>query len=105
MSPSAAWAVVVLTGVLAYALKLLGHLAPSRWFAHPRLRRINELVPVVLLSALVVAQGLATRTHVVLDHRVAGLAAALVALWRRAPFPVVVLAAAVTSALVVRLGG
>ena len=105
MSPGAGWAVVLVTGVLAYALKFLGHVAPSRWFAHPRLRRINDLVPVVLLAALVVAQGLAAKSHVVLDHRLAGLGAAAVALWRRAPFPVVVLAAAVTSALVVRLGG
>ncbi|HUX04344.1 MAG TPA: AzlD domain-containing protein [Acidimicrobiales bacterium] len=94
------WIVVVATSVAAFALKLAGHLVPQRWFANARLQRINALVPVALLSALVVAQGLVTKTHVVLDHRLAGLAAALAALFARAPFPVVVVAAALTSAVV-----
>lgn len=97
------WIVVAATSVAAFALKLAGHLVPQRWFANARLQRINALVPIALLSALVVAQGLVTKTHVVLDHRLAGLAAALAALFARAPFPVVVVAAALTSAAVYHL--
>jgi len=55
------------------------------------------------LRALVVAEGFVIRTRIVLDHRLAGLAAALIALVLRAPFPVVVLVAAVTSAVVYHL--
>ena len=102
MNTSIFWTVLIATSAFSYAIKLAGHLVPERWFAHPRLQRINALVPISLLSALVVAQGLVTKTHVVIDHRLAGLAAALGALMAKAPFPVVVLVAALTSALVYR---
>lgn len=97
------WIVVLGTGLFAFALKFAGHLVPERWLASPRLQRVNALVPIALLSALVVAEGLVVKTRVVIDHRVAGLVAAFIALILRAPFPVVVLAAAITSALVVHL--
>jgi hypothetical protein len=76
---------------------------PGRWFANARLQRINALIPIALLSALVIAEGVVTKTHVVIDHRLAGLGVALAALFAKAPFPVVVLAAAVTSAVVYHL--
>jgi len=98
------WSVLIGTSVLCYAIKVVGYVVPARWLSHPRLQRINTLIPAVLLSALVVAQAFTHQTHVVLDHRAAGLAAAVAALVARAPFPVVVIAAAVTSALVYRLG-
>jgi branched-subunit amino acid transport protein len=97
------WSVLLATSALCFAIKLVGYYVPARWLANERLQRINSLVPVVLLSALVVSQALAVKTHVVLDHRMAGVAAAVAALLAKAPFPVVVLSAAVTSALVYRL--
>lgn len=100
MSSATFWVVLGATSAMSYFVKILGYLVPERWLAHPRLQRINALVPISLLSALVVAQGLATKTHVVIDHRLAGLAAALLALLAKAPFPVVVISAALVSALV-----
>jgi Branched-chain amino acid transport protein (AzlD) len=97
------WTVLIATSVLCFSIKLLGHLVPERWLSAARFQRINALIPVTLLSALVVAEGLVVRTRIVLDHRLAGLAAALIALLARAPFPVVVIAAAVTSAVVYHL--
>jgi branched-subunit amino acid transport protein len=97
------WVVLIATSTLCFAIKLVGYFVPARWLANERLQRINSLIPVVLLSALVVAQALAVKTHIVLDHRVAGVAAAMAALVAKAPFPVVVVSAAVTSALVYRL--
>jgi len=97
------WVVLIATSVLSFAIKLLGYLVPERWLANPRFQRINALVPISLLSALVVAQALVVKTHVVIDHRLAGIAAALAALLARAPFPVVVLSAAGVSALVYHL--
>ncbi len=103
MTPSAMWAVLIATSTLCFTIKLAGHSVPERWLANPRLQRINALVPISLLSALVVAQGLVVHTHVVFDHRLAGLGVALAALFARAPFPVVVVSAAVTSAVVYHL--
>ena len=103
MSTVGSWIVLGATSTLCFAIKLLGYLIPERWLAHPRLQRINALVPLVLLSALVVAEGLVTKTRVVIDHRVAGLIVAVGLLLARAPFPVVVVGAAVTSAVVFHL--
>jgi len=103
MSSTAMWIVLGATSALCFSIKLLGHLVPEPWLANPRLQRVNALIPISLLSALVVAQGLVIKTHVVIDHRLAGLAVALAALFAKAPFPVVVVAAAATSALVYHL--
>lgn len=100
MSATTMWIVLGATSALCFAIKVLGHLVPEPLLANPRLQRINALIPISLLSALVVAQGLVVKTHVVIDHRLAGLAVALAALFAKAPFPVVVVGAAVTSALV-----
>jgi len=99
MSSSSLWFVVLATSALAFVIKLLGHMVPERWLANPRLQRINSLVPISLLSALVIAEGFVAKTHVALDHRAAGVAVALAALFAKMPFPVVVLSAALTSAL------
>ncbi len=103
MNGATMWIVLGATSGLCFAMKLLGHLVPERWLSNARLQRINALIPVALLSALVVAQGFVMKTHVVLDHRVAGLVVALALLVAKAPFPVVVVGAAVTSALVYHL--
>lgn len=97
-----AWIVVIATGAVSFLIKVAGHLVPARWTSHPRLTRINAYVPVVLLSALVVAQGFVVKTHVVIDHRLGGLVVALGALLAKLPFPVVVVSAAVTSAVLYR---
>jgi Branched-chain amino acid transport protein (AzlD) len=103
MSSATMWFVLVATSALCFALKLLGHLVPESWLSNDRLQRINALIPISLLSALVVAQGVVEKTHLVIDHRLAGLAVALAALVAKAPFPVVVVAAAATSAFVYHL--
>jgi len=103
MSGLAMWIVLGATSALCFAMKLLGHLVPERWLANARLQRINALIPIALLSALVIAQGLVVKTHVVLDHRLAGLGVALGLLVAKAPFPVVIIGAAITSAVVYHL--
>ena len=105
MSGVGLWIVVIATGVVCFVTKLLGHVVPQRWLAHPRLQRVNALVPLALLSALVVAQSVVVHARIVIDHRLAGLCVAVAALWAKLPFLVVVVGAAVTSALVVHLAG
>jgi len=65
----------------------------------PELRAILDVVAVPLLAALVLVQTLDGGGRIVLDARVPALAVAALLVWRRAPFLVVVLAAAATAAL------
>lgn len=98
------WVTVLLACLLAYLLKLAGHLVPEGWLEGPRLRQVVALLPVALLAALVVVQALVTQQRLVVDARVVGLAVALVALVLRAPFVVVVVLAAAAAALARQLG-
>jgi hypothetical protein len=92
------WIGVIGTSVIAYALKFAGHSVPEKFLTHPLIKRINLLIPIALLSALVAVQSVTTKSTIVLDHRLVGLGAAIVALIFKAPFPIVVLSAAISSA-------
>jgi Branched-chain amino acid transport protein (AzlD) len=94
------WLAVLVTAAGCYGLKLLGLLAPARLLEHPLAARVSALLPVALLAALAAVQTLASGTHLVLDARVAGMGAAVLAILLRAPFLVVVAVAAATAALV-----
>lgn len=94
------WLGVIGTSVIAYALKFSGHSVPEKFLSHPLIKRINLLIPIALLSALVAVQSVTTKSSIVIDHRLVGLAAAIIALIFKAPFPVVVLSAAISSAAV-----
>lgn len=98
------WAAVLAGAVGCYLLKLAGLSLPPRVLEHPVAERVADLIPVALLAALVATQVLADGTELRLDARVAGLAFAVVALWRRAPFLVVVFGAAIVAAGVRALG-
>jgi hypothetical protein len=92
------WTMAILVAAaLAFALKLAGHLVPSEWLSHPLLARTANLVTVGLLAALVAMQGLTTGKAIELDARIPALAVAAVLLWRKAPFIVVVVAAAIVA--------
>jgi branched-subunit amino acid transport protein len=102
---SGAWIAVLVTSAGCYALKLAGLTIPERLLSNPLLRRFAELVPVALLAALVAVEAVGKGSALVLDPaRLAGLAAAVVALLLRAPFLVVIVAAAGTAAML-RLAG
>ena len=94
------WLLTGLVIIGCYALKLLGALIPAAALEHGGIRRMVELLPVSLLSALVVVQLLSSGEHWVIDGpRLAGFGIGVLAVWRRAPFLVVVLSAAVTAAV------
>ena len=94
------WAAVLLASAGCFGLKLVGWSVPARWLERDRLQRAAVLLPVPLLAALVVVQAFAGDRSLVLDARAAGLAVGLVLVLVRAPFLLVVVAAAVTAALV-----
>lgn len=94
------WWGVIGTSIAAYAIKFLGHSIPHQYLEHPKIQKTNLLIPITLLSALVAVQTFAEKNRLVIDHRAIGLAVAALALKFRAPFPVVVVLAAISSALV-----
>jgi branched-subunit amino acid transport protein len=98
------WLAVIGCGIGCYLLKLAGMSVPERLLARPVLRRTADLLPVVLLAALVAVQVFVSRgsdgPQLAVDARLAGLGAAFVALLLRLPFIVVVFVAALTAALI-----
>ena len=102
---SGTWIAVLVTAASCYALKLAGLTVPPGWLAHPRAQRFASLVPVALLAALIAVQAVGRGESLALDPaRLAGLGAAAAALLLRAPFLVVILAAAGTAAGLRALG-
>ena len=97
------WLAVIGTSALAFILKFLGHSVPKRWLSKPRILKINSLIPIALLSALVAVQTFTKDSMLIADQRLAGIGVAVLALILRAPFPVVVLSAAATSAALFHL--
>ena len=100
---SSQWIAVIVTSLLCYSLKFFGHAIPEIWLAHPRVQRITNLIPIVLLSALVAMQAFTAKTKFMVDHRLAGITVAIAALTAKLPFPVVVVGAMAASAIVYRL--
>ena len=96
---SAIWIAVIGTSLIAFGLKYFGHSVPEKYLSNPRALRINTLIPIALLSALVAVQTFSDRSKLVLDQRISGMAVAVIALSFKAPFPVVVIGSAATSAL------
>ncbi|MFZ3567719.1 AzlD domain-containing protein [Streptomyces sp. BH097] len=92
------WIAIAVTAVGCYAVKLIGLLVPAGALERPVVKRLSALLPVALLAALTAQQTFADGRVLVLDERVAGVAAAAVALVLRAPFLVVIAAAVVVTA-------
>ncbi|MDW8809837.1 AzlD domain-containing protein [Streptomyces scabiei] len=92
------WIAIIGTAVGCYAVKLIGLLVPEGVLERPLVQRLAALLPVALLAALTAQQTFADGHALVLDARAAGLTAAAVALFLRAPFLVVVAAAVIVTA-------
>lgn len=98
------WTAVLAASLLCFALKAVGYLIPPRWFEAPAPSRVVDLLTVALLAALVAVQTLGVGQQIVVDARVPALLVAAGLLIVRAPFLVVVIAAAAVAALL-RLWG
>ena len=94
------WTAILVSAAGCYLLKLAGFSVPAAVLEHPVVERVADLLPVALLAALVAVQVFASGSTLALDARAVGLAVAVVALLLRAPFIVVVGAAALAAALV-----
>lgn len=96
---------VVITSLLAWVEKAAGHAVPQTWLAGERTKRAALMLPVALLSALIAVSALTDTGQISIDARLAGLAAAFVALLLWAPFLVVLAVAALAAAGVRALTG
>jgi branched-subunit amino acid transport protein len=94
------WTVLLGLCAISYALKAVGPLLVGGRELGPQMKRMLELVALPLLAALILVQTVTSGHRIVLDARAPALGVAALLAWRRAPFLVVVLAAAATAAVI-----
>jgi branched-subunit amino acid transport protein len=94
------WTLVLVLAAGAYVFKVLGLVIIGDRRLPPALERCLALIPAALIAALVVKDTFSVGQHVQLDPRAAGVGAAVIAAWRKAPLIVVIVTgAAVTAAI------
>jgi hypothetical protein len=93
------WAAILVLAAASYGLKAFGTvLVGDRAIREPA-RALLDLAPVPLLAALILTQTVSSAGALMIDARLPALGVAALLTWRRAPFLVIVLAAAGTAAL------
>lgn len=102
---SATWWVVLLVGGFTIAFKAAGPVLLAGRELPARMTDMFELLAPSLLAALVVTQAVGGKQAIVLDARLVGVGAAVVAVRLRAPLMVAIVAAAVATALARALFG
>jgi hypothetical protein len=98
------WIALVVLAAGTYAFKAIGPLVVGAARPSARLQVLLALLPAALLAGLIATQTFADGQALTLDARAAGVAAAGVAVWRGAPFVVVVLIGTATAAILRLLG-
>ena len=94
------WAFIFILAATAYGFKVLGLVLVGDRELPPMLDRCLALIPAALIAALVVKDTLSVGQHLQIDARVAGVGAAVIAAWRKAPLiAVILIGAAVTAAI------
>ncbi|UWE11476.1 AzlD domain-containing protein [Actinacidiphila bryophytorum] len=97
-------AATAVLGAGTYAFRLAGPVLRSRVTLPARVEQLLTVAVVVLLAALVATSALTQGHGFAGPARPAGVAVGALCAWRRAPFLVVVLAAAATTAVLRLLG-
>ncbi|ADG79773.1 Branched-chain amino acid transport OS=Tsukamurella paurometabola (strain ATCC 8368 / DSM /CCUG 35730 / CIP 100753 / JCM 10117 / KCTC 9821 / NBRC 16120/ NCIMB 702349 / NCTC 13040) OX=521096 GN=Tpau_3186 PE=4 SV=1 [Tsukamurella paurometabola] len=97
------WAGAALA-VVTLAFRAVGPVVAGRFELSPRARRIVDLCALALLAGVMATSAVADGRDFGGFARLAGVAVAGVLAWRRAPLPLVILAAGGTAA-VLRLAG
>ncbi|WP_184830052.1 AzlD domain-containing protein [Jiangella mangrovi] len=104
MSATALVVAVVVLGVGTFAFRYAGPLLRDRVTLSPRVEQLLAVSAIVLLAALVATAAVMDGQEFAGVAKPAGVAVGAVLAWRRAPFVLVVVAAAATAALL-RLAG
>jgi branched-subunit amino acid transport protein len=97
------WGLIAALAAVAYACKVVGLVIIGSRRMPPPVERCLALVPAALLGALVVRETFTSGSSLVVDERAAGIAVAVLAAWRRAPFIAVVALASATTAVLRQL--
>lgn len=92
--------VLIVMTVGTFALKSAGPLVLGDRALPARVQQVIDLLPAALLAALAIVSTVGDGREIVIDARLAGLIVAGLALWRRAPFVVVIVLASTATALV-----
>lgn len=95
---------VLLASLAVYSWKFFGYLVPERMLEKPVVAQIAALLTVALLSALFATQAMTSNSQIVFDGRLVAVVVAAILLRLRAPFLLVVVAAALVAALMQALG-
>jgi branched-subunit amino acid transport protein len=95
-----AWLVIAVVGAVTMVFKAAGPVMLGRRELPPRVTSVVEVLAPAMLAALVVTQTVGGDRELVLDERLAGVAAGAVAVWLRAPLIAVMVVAAATAALI-----
>ena len=94
------WGIILALAAFAYGCKVVGLVVIGGRTLPAVVTRCLALIPAAMVAALVVKDTFSIGDELQLDARAAGLAAAVIAAWRKAPLLVVILAGAgVTAAL------
>lgn len=100
------WTAVALLTIGVWGQRLLGMFLGARLVARqPALAQLATLIPAAVVTAVIVQLTIGDGRSLTIDARLAGMVVAGVLVWRRAEFVTVVVAAAVTTAVVRALGG
>jgi branched-subunit amino acid transport protein len=92
------WAFVFLLAATAYGFKVLGLVLVGDRALPPMLDRCLSLIPAALIAAIVVKDTFSVGQHLQVDARAAGVGAAVIAAWRKAPLILVIVIGAVVTA-------
>jgi Branched-chain amino acid transport protein (AzlD) len=93
------WIVVAAVGLGTIAIKAAGPLLIGGRPVPDRLVGVVALLAPALLAALVAVQTFGAERSLAVDERLVGVAAAAIALWLKAPLLLVVVVAAIATAL------
>lgn len=95
------WGVIALLAIGVWSQRLLGMFAGGALLDRvPLFARLASLIPAAVVGAVIIQLTIADGRALTLDARSVGVAVAGVLVWRRAPVIVVVVAAAVVTALI-----
>jgi branched-subunit amino acid transport protein len=100
MTSTAIWIAIALSTLSMAAMRLIGYFLPAELISRERILRINSLIPIVLLAALVAVQTMTRDGTPVIDHRLAGLLAGAIALYFKRSFLTVMVVAGAVGALI-----
>jgi len=94
------WLVIAVVGAVTMVFKAAGPVMLGRRELPPRLASVVEVLAPAMLAALVVTQTVGGDRELVVDERLAGVAAGAIAIRLRAPLIAVMAVAAAIAALI-----